>query len=62
MKTIDLSDKTFKKIFENKKFHLPIRWDGDDFWQTLKNLYDDYKTELKKTLKNHYQQNVKMYY
>ena len=39
---IDISSDEFKKIFENEKLYLPIRWNGDDFIDTLITLYSDY--------------------
>ncbi len=39
---IDISDKQFRKIFDNEQFYLPIRWDGTDFAITLENLFNKY--------------------
>lgn len=38
----DISDGEFKRIFSNEKFHLPIRWNNNDFTKTLKNIFDEY--------------------
>lgn len=38
----NISDHEFKRIFSCKDLHLPIRWDNNDFSNTLKNLYDKY--------------------
>ena len=42
----NISDSQFKHIMSNQKFHLPIRWDGKDFKNSLNCLYDDYLSEL----------------
>lgn len=39
---LDISDNEFKDIFGDAQFHLPICWDGDDFSETLHNLYCNY--------------------
>ena len=39
---LDISDSAFKNIFSNKKFNLPIRWDGNDFEKALKDLFQEY--------------------
>lgn len=43
---LDISDKKFKKLFKNKDFHLPIRWDGYDFATTLNDLFNKYIEQL----------------
>ena len=43
---IDLSDSTFKHIFNDKCIDLPIRWDGKDFIQTLRDLLKKYVSNL----------------
>lgn len=44
---LDISDIQFKKIFSDKKFHLPIRWDNKDFLCTLKELLNSYLSSVK---------------
>lgn len=39
---IDISDETFKDIMKDEKLHLPIRWDGVNFLDTLEKLYKVY--------------------
>lgn len=48
----DISNHQFKKIMSNNRFFLPIRWDGDDFVQTLKILYKDYLQVIAQELKD----------
>ncbi len=43
---IDISDVTFKRIMNDKKLSLPIRWDGADFSKTLSDLFKYYKDKL----------------
>lgn len=43
---IDISNSEFKKLFEDKKLFLPIRWDGYDFLQTLNGLFDYYINKI----------------
>ena len=50
----DISDYKFKRIFEDTFFHLPIRWDGRDFSETLSNLYDRYLDRLRLLLPKDY--------
>ncbi len=56
---IDISNTGFKKIFNDKQFELPIRWDGGDYAQFLKVLYDGY---LKNLCKNSSHNNCKLFY
>lgn len=49
---IDISNFEFKKIFADKKLFLPIRWDGNDFLQTLNGLFDYYINKIKNIQKN----------
>lgn len=39
---LDVSASQFREIFQNESFHLPIRWDGEDFLVTLESLYTEY--------------------
>lgn len=39
---IDISDSSFRKIFQDKSLYLPIRWDGVDFYSYLENLLNKY--------------------
>ena len=48
---IDISSHDFMRIFEQKKFHLPIRWTGNDFKQTLEELFRNYRVELRNATK-----------
>lgn len=43
---IDISDYSFKRIFEDKSFDLPIRWEGTDFSNELNKLFDRYVKRL----------------
>lgn len=43
---IDISDLEFKKMWDDEKLFLPIRWDGYDFLQTLNGLFDYYIKKL----------------
>lgn len=43
---LDISDNEFKEIFDDTQFHLPIRWDGADFSDTLRKLYSNYLIRL----------------
>lgn len=43
---LDISDKTFRDIFKDRTFHLPIRWDNSDFYKTLKELYSRYIIQI----------------
>ena len=42
----DISDEQFLDIMQNKSFHLPMRWDGRDFEDTLSLLLDKYVSDL----------------
>lgn len=53
MTIIDVSDRAFKHIFEDKSFDLPIRWDGRDFSRELNNLLDRYIRENRRIAKRH---------
>ena len=39
---LDISNKAFKNIFGDGKFDLPIRWDGKNFEDSLKDLFQEY--------------------
>ena len=39
---VNISDSEFKRIFSNKNFYLPIRWDNKNFLSTLRKLFDNY--------------------
>lgn len=43
---IDISNECFKRIFDDKTFHLPIRWNGIDFISTLEYLFNQYINRL----------------
>ena len=49
---LDISDSNFKKILENQSFHLPIRWNGNDFALTLEDLFNSYISELEQMPKS----------
>ena len=36
----------FKDVFSSDSFSLPIRWDGKDFLQSLRRLYEEYKNNI----------------
>lgn len=44
---LDISEQEFRQIFNDNFFSLPIRWDGMDFLNTLKELYSRYIDRLK---------------
>ena len=48
---LDISNEAFKRILNDEQLFLPIQWDGDDFYSTLKSLFDHYIKQLK-TLSN----------
>ncbi len=39
---LDISDSAFRKIFQDESLHLPIRWDGNDFYICLEKLFNKY--------------------
>lgn len=39
---LDISDATFRKIFQDESLHLPIRWNGNDFYDCLEKLFYKY--------------------
>lgn len=43
---LDISEPEFRRIFRDESFHLPIRWGGSDFSQTLDELYTRYINEI----------------
>lgn len=43
---LDISDADFKRIMNDKQLFLPIQWDGNDFYSTLKSLFDHYVKQL----------------
>ena len=45
---IDISDKTFKSIFDDENLFLPLKWDGINFSSTLEKLYNHYINKLEK--------------
>ena len=49
---LDISDSNFRKILENQLFHLPIRWNGNDFALTLEDLFNTYINELEQMPKS----------
>lgn len=46
---IDISDNQFKKLCENTELHLPLRWDGKDYVDSLNKLYSLYIDTLQDT-------------
>lgn len=42
----DISDSTFKKLLNDEKLHLPIRWNGNDFASTLEDLFNYYIKQI----------------
>lgn len=49
---IDLSNEKFKKIFEDERLFLPIRWNGTDFLLSLTE-HLNYYLDVLETNKNH---------
>ena len=45
-------DEEFKTIFNDEQLFLPMRWDGNDFLQTVERLFDYYKSKVKNRLDN----------
>ena len=45
----------FSHIFNDKKFDLPIRWDGRDFKECLQKLFEEYVKNIKIVLPNQYE-------
>lgn len=43
---LNISDSTFKRIMKNEDFYLPIRWDGNNFSNTLELLFNKYISQL----------------
>lgn len=43
---LDISESSFKRILDQEKFYLPIRWDGGDFAATLETLLNEYRVAL----------------
>lgn len=43
---LDISDNSFKRIMEDDRLALPIRWDGSDFSMTLGSLFSYYISKL----------------
>lgn len=39
---LDITNDVFRNIFSDEQFNLPIRWDGKDFIEALKNLFKEY--------------------
>ena len=50
---IDISDNTFKNIFDDEKLFLPLKWDGIDFLTTIEKLYKHYINKLEKLSDEH---------
>ncbi len=61
----DISDSSFKKVLNDKKLYLPIRWNGSDFNATLDKLFNHYIKQLellpdeKDGFYNHVRANIK---
>lgn len=47
---LDISDPVFCRIFNSKRFYLPMRWDGEDFLETVKELYTAYLGRIKRKI------------
>lgn len=43
---LDISDSSFKKVLNDKKLYLPIRWNGSDFNATLDKLFNHYIKQI----------------
>lgn len=53
----DISDSTFRKIFQDENLHLPIRWGGDDFYVCLERLLHKYSKTIESEFVNLYDNN-----
>ena len=47
---LDISASKFRRVFEQKRFHLPMRWDGKDFLSTVDSLYTSYRRALRRAV------------
>lgn len=56
---IEITKPNFKAIIQNSKFALPRRWDGSDFYETLKSLYNEYQLQISTYTSKSAQQKVK---
>ena len=45
-----LTDSSFRELFADEKLHLPIRWDGGDFANTLNSLLKHYVDRIEKLM------------
>ena len=43
---LDISDRAFKKVLDDKELFLPIRWDGYNFSETIERLFNHYIKRL----------------
>ena len=43
---IDMSNESFRNIMQDERLYLPIRWNGNDFSDTLENLFHIYTSKL----------------
>ena len=43
---LDISDEEFKRIFSDKRFNLPLRWNNSNFADNLSELFDDYLNKI----------------
>lgn len=51
--TLDISDRAFKKVLDDKELFLPIRWDGRDFSAAINQLFDHYIERLAAVCRDH---------
>lgn len=58
MMILDISDREFKKVFDDSKLFLPIRWNGNDFSETLKGLFDYYIDKIDESISQEWKGNV----
>lgn len=43
---LDISNESFRNIFQDERLYLPIRWNGNDFADTLEDLFHVYTSKL----------------
>lgn len=53
---LDISDSMFRDIFKDKRLHLPIRWDGNDFQDSLRELFFNYLNAIENSCDFHYEE------
>ena len=46
MEIVEIDNLDMAKLFNTNRFDLPMTWDGNDFYNTLNTLFDDYKNQI----------------